>query len=104
MSLLTLEVGFLQPHSNLGVAPEPYYVHEVGGVIIFQMPVPGLTDKNISVKVINNRKLVIRSTISTRFTPKFRYVFLMPSDVDKEDVMATIDNGVLSVRLFKNKR
>ena len=101
--LLQLEYGYRMPRSNMGVVPDPFILTETDELILFRTAVPGLSDKHVSVKVRNNNKLVIRSLIADVFSPKFKYVFLLPDNVLKEDINAFIIDGILNVKLIKNK-
>lgn len=101
--MILLESGYIEPRSSLGVAPDIYKVTESDEEIVFMTPTPGLSERNVTVKVINNKTLVIKSTTSAVFTPRFRFKFAMPEGFLKEDIVANIEDGILYVRLVKNK-
>jgi HSP20 family molecular chaperone IbpA len=103
MVLLPLERGFLVPRSEMGVASEPYSIKEDDTSITLSIPVPGLRQGDVSVKVLNDVRLSVRSKVYTRFTPRFNFSFSMPDNVERDDIMANIEDGILNVILLKKK-
>jgi HSP20 family protein len=73
--------------------------------------VPGVDQKNVSVE-LRDRELVIQGTLEEtkrkgilrrrgRRTGRFEYRVILPGDVDENNVEASLDGGVLRVRVPK---
>ncbi|TNC19603.1 Hsp20/alpha crystallin family protein [Amycolatopsis alkalitolerans] len=99
------------------VAPQPWSpsadVTETDTEYVFDVELPGLTREDITVEVIGNRLAITgelkeqerkgRAHSRTRRTGKFSYRVLLPRGVDGDKVAATLENGVLTVRVPKTE-
>ncbi|GHF52172.1 HSP20 family protein [Amycolatopsis bartoniae] len=88
-------------------------VTETDGEYVFEVEVPGVRREDITVDLTGNR-LAITGELKererdgvfrrrTRRTGKFSYRVLLPRGVDGEHVAATLEDGVLTVRVPKSE-
>jgi len=98
-----LDHGFYQIFRNLGAFETLYDVKENDEELIFTMGVPGMTQEDIDLRIKDNRRLLIKSNKPTKYTPEFRYAFILPCKVDKKETYASVDKGVLEIHLKKVK-
>lgn len=98
-----LDYGLFQLYKNMGVFGSAYYVDDKEDKIIFQMSVPGLAEKDIDIRIRDDKRLVLKSEQHSKFTPDFYYAFVLPCKIKKDETFASIDNGILTVTLKKEK-
>jgi len=101
MELQLLDHGLYRMSRKMGVMEEPYDVIDTDDSILFSMGVPGLSEKDIDVKVGNGQRLIIKSKRESRFTPIFRFVFILPCKINETETMAMVKMGVITIRLAK---
>lgn len=68
-----------------------------------ELPIPGLTKKDLSIKVIDSNLEIQSISDDHRWTPKFKKVFSLPKDIDTSNINAKVDTGVLHITLGINK-
>ena len=90
-------------------------VYETENALVVKADLPGLTKKDVSVKVkgnnleINGEKKSEKEEkkrnyhVSERYYGKFYRSFVLPDYVDKSKVSATFENGVLEVSIPKKE-
>lgn len=64
----------------------------------FEMAVPGLGKKDLSVKIVKGR-LNIKSEAENKWTKEFDKTFILPEDSDTKKVKASVEDGVLTVKI-----
>ena len=89
-------------------------LEETDDAYIVEVELPGVKREDINVEVIGRRLTVTgerkereRTGIlrrSTRTVGRFEHELLLPGEVDEEGVEATLDEGVLSIRVPKSER
>jgi len=98
-----LDYGLYQVYKNLGVVGTSCDVNDVDDKIVFSMGVSGLTREDIDIRIVNNKRLVIKSMKESRFTPMFHYAYVLPCEVVKKETYATVKDGILTVYLKKKE-
>ena len=89
-------------------------LEETDDAYVVEVELPGVKREDINVEVIGRRLTVTgerkereRTGIlrrSTRTVGRFEHEVLLPGEVDEEGVEATLDEGVLSIRVPKSER
>jgi HSP20 family protein len=108
---------FADPFPALTAAAAPVWVppvdiEETGDSYILEMDLPGVRAEDISVELRDSNELRVSGQYSerertgtlrrqTRRTGQFEYDVTLPSEVDLEEIDATLQDGVLTVRLGK---
>ena len=64
----------------------------------FEMAVPGLSKEDLAVKIVKGR-LNIKSETESKWTKEFDKTFILPEDSDAKKVKASVENGVLTVKI-----
>jgi HSP20 family molecular chaperone IbpA len=80
-----------------------YDVQENKKEIVFTMGVPGMKKEDIEIKIRDSRRLVLRSLKSTKYTPDFHYAFVLPCEISKRGAIASMEDGVLTVKLERKE-
>lgn len=70
---------------------------------LLELPVPGLSKEDLSVKIINGKLEVKGGKENHKWTPKFEKTFLLPKDINTKKVEASVENGILTVKIGLNK-
>jgi HSP20 family molecular chaperone IbpA len=70
---------------------------------LLELPVPGLSKEDLSVKIVSGKLEVKGGKEDHKWTPKFEKTFLLPKDINTKKVEATVENGVLIVKIGINK-
>jgi len=90
-------------------------IRESADAYVVEAEMPGLTDKDVEVKVENDLLTLASKTEASREEKKggyllrerrsasFRRSFVLPADVDREKIDARFENGLLVLRLPKNE-
>jgi HSP20 family molecular chaperone IbpA len=99
-----LDYGLFQLYKNLGVYGAAYDVQDNDDEIIFTMGVPGMKEEDIDVRVRDNKRLVIKSLKTSKYTPEFNYVFTLPVGIIKKETYAMVHDGLLEVHLKKEEK
>ena len=91
----------------------PVDVEETDTAYVVEAELPGVKKDDISIELTNNvlsihgeakeRERVGILRHKTRRTGEFDYRMTMPSDVDADNVSATLDDGVLRVEVAKTE-
>ena len=102
-TLKLLEYGMLMMNNNLGMCRSDYDVQETDEKYILSIKVPGLREQDIDIKIKNDKRLIIKSKRSNKFTSDFTYTFIIPVKINREETYARVENGVLEVFLVKVK-
>ena len=71
---------------------------------IITFAVPGLTEKEISLSILNREITLITQPVDgdeKRNEQRYRSTSILPEKVNSEEVKATLENGILSVELKK---
>jgi HSP20 family molecular chaperone IbpA len=98
-----LDYGLYQMYKTLGCVGMSYDVDENDKTITINVSVPGLKKEDIEVKVRDGRRLVLKSVKSSKYTPDFYYSFILPSEITKKGAIASLQDGVLTVKLEKKE-
>lgn len=81
---------------------------ETDNEYLLDIAVPGLTKDDVSVKVVDSILTISHEKEEDGnnfyFTSSFKKEFTLPDDVNIKDVSATVENGVLSITLPKDKK
>ena len=64
----------------------------------FEMAVPGLSKEDLAVKIVKGR-LNIKSEAENKWTKEFDKTFILPEDSDTKKVKASVEDGVLTVKI-----
>ena len=86
-------------------------IEETGDAYLVEIEVPGVKKDDVQVE-LSGRRLVVSGERKereregvlrrrTRLVGRFRYEVVLPSQVDEKGVSASLDNGVLTVRVPK---
>jgi HSP20 family protein len=75
-----------------------YHSEKTDDGYILEMAVPGLGKKDLSVKIVKGR-LNIKSDVETKWLSSFEKTFVLPEESDSKKIKATVENGVLTVRI-----
>ena len=70
---------------------------------LLELPVPGLSKEDLSVKIVSGKLEVKGGKEDHRWSPKFEKTFLLPKDINSKKVGAVIENGILTVKIGINK-
>jgi HSP20 family protein len=99
------------PLMALATLTAPVDVEETDDAFIIELDLPGVRKENVSVDLMGNELLVKgdvqereRSGMLRRQSRRFgafEHRVTVPGDVDPDSVTATLENGVLTVRLAK---
>lgn len=90
----------------------PADIEETDDAYLAEMDLPGVRAEDLNLELRDNNELRItgeyreRKRTGTmrrqnRRTGQFEYVLMLPGDVDPKKIDATLDDGVLTVRLAK---
>lgn len=61
-----------------------------------QIPIPGLTKEDLSIKT-TNEGLNVKLVNGNRWVESFEKTFTLPSDVNLKEISAKVENGILTV-------
>jgi HSP20 family protein len=75
-----------------------YHSERTDDGYLLELPVPGLSKENLSVKIVNGKLKVKGEKEDHRWTPSFDMTFDLPKDADTKKVEASVENGVLIVK------
>ena len=75
-----------------------YHSEQTDDSYVLEMAVPGLGKKDLSVKIVKGR-LNIKSDVETKWLSSFEKTFVLPEESDSKKIKATVENGVLTVRI-----
>ena len=67
-----------------------------------EIAVPGLTKEDLKLKIIKGR-LNVKSEKENYWTSSFDEMFILPEDVDLKLLKASVENGVLSIKIPVSK-
>jgi HSP20 family protein len=92
----------------------PVDIEEQDDVYVLEAELPGVTRENIDIELVGN-ELAITGELKekertgvvrrrTRRTGRFDYRVTLPEQVDAEQIDASLDEGVLTVRVPKSER
>jgi HSP20 family molecular chaperone IbpA len=98
-----LDYGLYQKFKTLGAFDTFYDVQENDEEFIFTMGIPGLTQKDVDLRIRDNKRLIIKSLKESKYTPEFSYSFVLPTGIIEKDTYANIENGILEVHMYKKK-
>lgn len=90
-------------NTNPVVQSRNYFVDEKDGELLLEIPVPGFTQKDISVEVEGNHLVIKGEDNESYWTDEFTKKFKLPADIDSDSIKAKIKEGVLSISLQKKK-
>jgi HSP20 family protein len=99
----------------IGTAPvwmPPADIEETDDAYLAEMDLPGVRAEDLNLELRDNNELRITGEYrerkhtgtmrrQNRRTGQFEYVVVLPGDVDPKKIDATLDDGVLTVRLAK---
>lgn len=63
---------------------------------LLQIPVPGLTKDDLTIKIIKSN-LIVKVNEGNRWTQRFEKTFTLTPDCNLKDVNAKVENGVLNI-------
>ena len=98
-----IDYGLYQVYKNLGVVGTSYDIQENDDQYIFTIGIPGLSREDIDIRIVNGKRLIIKSLKEARFTPKFNCAYVLASEVIKKETYATVKDGILTVFLKKKE-
>lgn len=98
-----LDHGFYHVFKNMGAFETFYNVTETDEELIFTMGVPGMAEGDIDLRIRDDRRLLVKSNKSCKYTPDFKYAFILPCKIDKKETFATVEKGVLEIHLRKKE-
>ena len=101
MPLKLLDYGLYQVYKTLGVVGTSYDVVENDKQFIITIGVPGLLRNDIDITIREGKRMIIKSKRSSKFTPEFSYIFIIPCVVIRDETYATVKDGILSVFIKK---
>ena len=115
-SLLDEVVGGAEgrPVGLLAAAVIPVDIEETDDAYIVELELPGVRGRDVSIDLQDNelrvtgeikereRKGVLRR--QTRRVGRFEHRIVLPGEVDPESVSASLDDGVLTIRLAKSRK
>jgi HSP20 family molecular chaperone IbpA len=96
-----LDHGLCQLHKNLGVIEMAYDTITTDDKIVIKLPVPGLHECDIDVRIVGNRRLIVKNTRDCKFTKEFYYVFAIPCEIIKDDTYIVLRDGILTICVQK---
>lgn len=79
------------------------YLEEVDNQYVYEMPIPGLTKDAVSIKLKNNKLEITGGIEGHKWSPLFTHTFSLPKNADVKTVKATVENGILCVKIDKDK-
>lgn len=74
-----------------------YHSEKTDTGYVLELPVIGLTKEDLSIKISNGKLEIKGGKEDHRWSPTFEKVFTLPEDVDKNDVTAKVENGLLTL-------
>jgi len=66
---------------------------------VLEIPVPGLTKKDLKVKIVKGKLNVINNEKSNKWVPSFEKVFTLPDDSDIKNIKASVEDGILIIKI-----
>jgi HSP20 family molecular chaperone IbpA len=96
------DFGLFQFSKNLGVTGNLYHLYENDEEMVLSLGVPGLVREDIDVILSSRKRIIIKSKRGNKFTPRFQYIFSIPSKVKKDDIYASVISGVLEVHIKRD--
>lgn len=69
-----------------------------------ELPVPGLTREDISIKVIEGELKIEGGIDNHKWSPKFKKEFLLPTNADINNIKASVERGILIITIGINKK
>ena len=94
-----LEAWPLEWTSSVTTKSKDYHSERTDDGYLLELLVPGLSKEDLSVKIINGKLKVNGENEDSRWTPKFDMTFNLPKDADAKKVEASVENGVLTVKI-----
>jgi HSP20 family molecular chaperone IbpA len=78
---------------------EYYYFKKIDDSYTFELPVPGLTKEDLTVKIVGGKLEIKNSNENCRWSPKFTETFILPKDADAKNIKANVKNGLLNLTI-----
>jgi HSP20 family molecular chaperone IbpA len=78
-------------------------LEDVDNHYVYEIPVPGLTKDEVSIKLKNNRLEIRGGVEGHKWSPLFSRTISLPKNADVKTVKATVEHGVLCVKIDKDK-
>jgi HSP20 family protein len=79
-------------------------VYSEDNTLVFELALPGFSKKEINVDAVG-RTLTIQSKIDkedeTYFKKSFKKTYTIPSQINPEDIKASMENGILTLKMGK---
>lgn len=79
------------------------YLEEMDNHYLYELPVPGLTKDTIAIKLKNGKVEVTGGIDGHKWSPLFTRSFSLPKNADVKTVKASVENGVLYIKIDKDK-
>lgn len=70
---------------------------------LVEIPVPGLTSKDLQIKIVNGKLEIKGGQENNRWCNNIERVFYLPKNIDNSNVKAKVENGLLTVTLGIDK-
>ncbi len=94
-----LEIWPLEWTSSVTTKSKDYHSERTDDGYLLELLVPGLSKEDLSVKIVNSKLKVRGEKEDHRWTPSFDMTFDLPKDADTKKVEASVENGVLTVKI-----
>jgi HSP20 family molecular chaperone IbpA len=86
--------------STYSTNPTPeYYSEKFDDHYLLELPVPGLTKTDITVKIIEDKLEIKGGNQDCRWARNIEHSFKVPRDVNHKNISGVVENGVLTVKL-----
>lgn len=80
-----------------------YHSEKTDAGYVLELPVVGLTKEDLSIKISEMKLEIKGGKEDHRWSPNFEKVFTLPEDVDKNNVTAKVENGLLTLTIGISK-
>jgi HSP20 family protein len=80
-----------------------YHAEKTDTEYVLELPVPGLSKEDLSVKLVSGKLEIKVENEEHRWTPNFEKNFLLPKDINTKKVEASVENGVLTIKIGIDK-
>lgn len=94
--------SFWNELDNVTTTLKGYHSEKTDDGYLLEMSVPGLSKKDLSVKIIKGR-LNIKTDKETKWVTSFDQTFVLPEESDIKKINATVENGVITVNIPAKK-
>jgi HSP20 family molecular chaperone IbpA len=76
-----------------------YHFEKTDEGYTFELAVPGLTKKDLTVRIVEGKLEIKNTNEDSKWSPSFTKTFTLPKDTDPKNIGASVKDGVLCLTI-----